>query len=298
MKIVRIAFVLVLLAYLAPAHAADAQDRNDLSGYLISHGAIVMPYTLDSNRQMNAEAVLCSCEQRCSGVSLQYDLGDPDNNINDELKEKLSLTGNEKTLNKLYLGPLAPLSNLPISFKNRKGQGSYIGARWMEKLALWFNFGAQEVYGNVPSGVFEGYMKKSELHYRTIPLKTFDAYRYLTVSINGKKPVSFLIDTGAPRSLIDKNYAESLGFGVSEKQCLGVSSQAGETRSCVTHDVMSLKAENEPLSVYLPAGFIELDLNFVVPRLHIKGILGLDWLERNAAIMSLPENRLYVPNMY
>jgi hypothetical protein len=228
---------------------------------------------------------------------LQYDLGDPDNNINDELKEKLSLTGNEKTLNKLYLGPLAPLSDLPISFRNRKGQGSYIGARWMEKLALWFNFGAREAYGNVPPGTFEGYMKESELHYRMIPLKTFDAYRYLTVSINGKTPVNFLIDTGAPRSLIDRNYAESLGLGASNKQCLRMSIQAGETRACPTHDVVSLKAENEPLSVYLPAGFIELKLSFVIPPLHIKGVLGTDWLERNAAIMSLPENRLYVPTM-
>jgi hypothetical protein len=54
---------------------------------------------------------------------------------------------------------------------------------------------------------------------------------------------------------------------------------------------------NEPLSVYLPAGFIELELSFVIPPLHIKGVLGTDWLERNAAIMSFPENRLYVPTM-
>ncbi|WP_420960871.1 aspartyl protease family protein [Brucella sp. IR073] len=295
MKSGGICLLFVALACLGQAHAAENPDRNDLSGYLDNRGAVIMPYTLDPNGQMEIDAVLCPAREQCLGVPLQFDSGAPDNNINAALKERLSLKGDEKTIAKFYLGALPPVSAFPVSFSKEGMRGSYIGAGWIEKLGLWFNFGTREVYGKVPSGAVADYVKGSALKYRVIPLKSLDAYRYVTVSINGKKPVNFLIDTGAAVSLIDKDYAQSLSLGFNDRHCLTMGSQAGESKTCLTHDILSLKAEDEPLPAYLPKGFGYLDMSFVIPPLKIKGILGLDWLERTGAIMALAENRLYVP---
>ncbi|WP_160113693.1 retropepsin-like aspartic protease [Phyllobacterium salinisoli] len=297
MKIDGSALLLSFGLCLFPALAGETADQNDLAAFLANRGSVIIPYTLDSGGGMIVDAVLCPTVQKCVGTPFGFDSGDPDNNIGRELTDKLALTGKEKVLDRLYLGGLPPISYFPIYFSEQTLRGSYLGAHWMEKLGLWLDFGAREVYGSVPPGAVEDYMKGSALKYRTFALKSFETYRYITVSINGKEQVNFLVDTGTTGSVIDKNYAQSLGLRFSDKQCTTLGSQIGETRTCFTHDIVSMKAGNQPLSVYLPRGFADLDTSFIVPPLNIKGIVGMEWLERNAVIMSLAENKLYVPVM-
>ncbi|PYE87679.1 retropepsin-like aspartic protease [Phyllobacterium leguminum] len=295
MRIYGAALLVGMCLCLPPAHAANSSDRNDLSGYLANRGAVIIPYALDSSGEMNVDAVLCPREKKCLATPLEFDSGDPDNNIGPELKEKLGLNSQEKTLARFYLGRLPPVTDFPIYFSNDPLRGNYIGARSIERMGLWFNFGSREIYGGIPRDAINAYMKGTALRYRTIALKSYGTYRYITVSINGKKPANFAIDTGATGSVIDTKYAHALGLGFDTKHCVAMGSQLGETRTCFTHDIVTMKAEKEPLSAYLPRGFADLDLGFVLPPLHIKGVLGVDWLERNAAIMSLTENRIYVP---
>jgi hypothetical protein len=287
------AITLLFAAFLglSPAHAAVSAP-NGLPGYLAQRGAVIVPYTHDAYGEMNADAMLCS-QKTCVRAPVEFDTGDPDNNISGGLKEKLGLT-REKKLVKFRLGTLPPISGFPIYFSPENARGDYIGARWIEKLGLWFNFGSREVYGKVPRHAVPAFMKRSALRYEAVPLKRSGPYRYITVSINGEKPVNFLIDTGATASVIDTEYALSLGLRFNTGNCTAMESQIGETRTCFTRDVASMKAGKTPLSVALPKGFANLYLGFVIPNVGISGILGLDWLENNAAVMSLAENKLYV----
>jgi len=46
----------------------------------------------------------------------------------------------------------------------------------------------------------------------TIPFKLFNNHIYLRVSVNGSAPLWFVLDTGAPITMIDTKHARTLGL--------------------------------------------------------------------------------------
>lgn len=278
-------------------HATPILYQNDLSGNLKQSGAIVIPYSREGDEDMYVSAVLCTDEKKCFGKPFGFDTGDLNNNINKELKKSIFLKDNAKSLPLFYLDSLLPIYSLPIYTSSDKysRRGNYLGAQWIDKLGLWFNFGTKEIYSDVPAGKIEDYVNNSHVKYQSIPLKNLGGYRYITASINGGEGVNLLIDTGTNGDVIDKNYAEKLGLTENKEQCGDAETQAGKGYACFTHDVVSLRVNNKAIPGYFPRGMVVLNISFVLPPARIKGILGMDWLEQSGAIMSLKENRVYFP---
>lgn len=271
------------------------QRINDPSRYLLERGAFMASYALGDDLQMHAKALLCKKEKQCFPVSLEFDTGDLNNHVNAALKDELSLADGTKSLHKVSIGSLPAMLDFPIYFSDQSGRGSYLGASSIEKYGLWFNFGKREIYGGVRPGLMDDYVKQSQVRYTLSSLEDFGGYRYMSVSLNGRQPVNFLVDTGTSVSLIDKAYAEQIGLHIEDDRCEQGESQVGKSRVCYTSDVFSIRSGEHYFFASLPKGFLTMNLRFVIPPLQVKGILGLDWLERNAAIVSLKENKLYVP---
>ena len=112
---------------------------------------------------------------------------------------------------------------------------------------------------------------------------------FVNIKVNGKHG-KLLVDTGASKSLLDINKAEEYEFEyllLSENQYVGI---GGVTD---IHVIYNYKIEG-PWVTFLGADLSEIQEYFTKDDIHLIGILGVDFLEKNRCTLDFTKNKLYI----
>jgi hypothetical protein len=131
----------------------------------------------------------------------------------------------------------------------------------------------------------------------TIPFELYDNLIYLTVRVNGSKPLWFILDSGASGCVIDQTQAKLLGLKT-EGKAKGTGAGAG------TYDLTFAKNVTFKLSVIetqIESSYvIDLSSNLSVEGREAHGILGYDFFNRYVVLIDYDAMilRLYDPRTY
>ncbi len=134
------------------------------------------------------------------------------------------------------------------------------------------------------------------LGYSSIPLRTLPSgHHVVDVSLNGR-PATFVVDTGAGRTVIHQPYAQSFGLQAGGGP-VGTAIGAGGSTSVSRVGVNNLTIATTRTAL---TGVFALDLSHVVKALDpivgspVHGIIGQDVMQAQHAIIDVQQARLYL----
>jgi hypothetical protein len=134
------------------------------------------------------------------------------------------------------------------------------------------------------------------LGYNSIPLRTLPTGHHITaVTVNGK-PSTFVVDTGAGRTVIHRPYAQELGLDVAPGKHVMAIGPGGST-SAAAVGVREFAIQGTRTSL---TRLFAMDLSQVVGALDpivgtpVAGIIGQDILQAQHAIIDVEQSRLYL----
>ncbi len=292
---------MLLIVY--TASFADNSYKNNLMGYLKQHGSKIVDFSVNKRNELRFDSVLCISQKRCIGGKLGIDSGDPFNNITLTTSELLNFNAKTNKLLNTYIDSHTA-GKLPFSVSKDTFRYNYLGNVFLAKNDIWIDFGNKKIYLNASENMFNGFMENTNITYKKIKLERdrgrFKNGNYVSIylSVNGNTPVKFIIDNGASNSLIDYDYAKSVGIQFNKNNCFSSSnSQVGNLTLCRTYDVYSVRWRGNELGNYLANGFLAPQnfFNHFPQKEKVKGILGMDWLLTNQAILSVKNKVLYLP---
>jgi len=271
----------------------QTDNKNDLPKYLKNQGVEIISFVIDDENRMKFNSVLCKNTNTCINRPMDIDLGDCSNNITNETKILLGLNENQSKLEKVNFGGVALIHDFPIYFSGQDMRDDYIGNGFIRDNGYAIDFNSKNIYINPEASLLSDFIMSADTLYTKSNINIVSpSYLTVQVSINGNTPVNFLIDNGASESLIDSNYANSIGLDIDKNRCEVGGSQIGKIELCRTIDVSSMKIDKNELKA--PSkGFWSTNLSFVMPGDNIKGLLGMDLLLQNQAIIHPKEKSIY-----
>jgi hypothetical protein len=132
----------------------------------------------------------------------------------------------------------------------------------------------------------------------TVPFELIDNHIKLEVRVNGSRPLTFMLDTGASHTIIGLTIAQSLGISIRPigKVESGIGADLPDAFVATDDVVLSLTGVEFPSHqlVAMPMENTEQCVH------HVDGILGKDFFDRFVVVVDYPAKRidLYDPQRY
>jgi hypothetical protein len=125
----------------------------------------------------------------------------------------------------------------------------------------------------------------------TIPLiYTPSGHVTVKASINNAKVQHFLLDTGVPVLMIAADYAKTLNLKYSAPAIMGKGSGGADMLIFPTHiNQLTIGKLN-----YIPKQVLIANLQNAQVGMPIAGVIGLDWMQANHAIIDLQRDVIYI----
>lgn len=128
--------------------------------------------------------------------------------------------------------------------------------------------------------------------YKLIHLeKTPNSHQTVLVQINHVSPVSFLLDTGAPISMVGAEYAKTLALQPEGATIDGSGSTGGEIK------IIPTKIQNisiAGLAWNTPIFYITTGIQDIRVGTQIYGIIGMEWMREHNVILDIANDLLFV----
>lgn len=112
----------------------------------------------------------------------------------------------------------------------------------------------------------------------------------LLTQVNDAKPVAFIIDSGSPFTLVSLRYAKTLELPLA-KTTRTVIGSGGGILELFNAPIHNLAVQHLAWSLFNIAA---VDYNYLADNTPLFGILGVDWLEKNRAIINFADDQAFV----
>ena len=127
--------------------------------------------------------------------------------------------------------------------------------------------------------------------YKKISLKYSPSkHRLLKVSVNDAKPINFMLDSGMPQTTMSIEYAKSLNLKLLGQSIAAKGSGGGKMEMFKTHIT---RLFIDPVA-WTPHEMEAMNFKYVQIGTPIFGVIGLDWMQANHAVIDLTSDILYV----
>lgn len=112
----------------------------------------------------------------------------------------------------------------------------------------------------------------------------------IMMGVNDASPVSFVVDTGSPFTMLSLNYAQKLALKIttSKKQAIGI---GGKNMNIFTTSARKLTLDK---SIWSLPQIAAINFNFIDSSTPLHGILGTDWLEQGQAVVDFAGDRIFM----
>lgn len=175
----------------------------------------------------------------------------------------------------------------------------FLGINFLTKYNAIIDVANKRLYlqaAQVSSQTTAAYQKMlTDAGYKVIKiLPSPTGHRLISVGINDNIPVPFLFDTGVTQTTLSRNYAKQIGLPLDQYSSFSQANGGGGTMAVGSTLIQKLVVGPVVSLSYKAA---VLDFKYVQVGTPIYGALGIDWMQKNNAIIDVANNLIFVkPN--